>query len=158
MSYTQDDRAWAEWIAWELEERGHRVLIQAWDMVPGSNWVARMDEGVRRSERTIAVLSPACSSSVYGATEWQTAWRDDPLGDNRKLLVLRVQDCARPDLLGSVVSADLFGLGEAAARQRLHQVIRGAVDGRMKPETLWGARTPHTRVELRWTGSVVPAA
>lgn len=28
ISYTQADRAWAEWIAWALEEDGHRVLIQ----------------------------------------------------------------------------------------------------------------------------------
>ena len=31
VSYTQSDRAWAEWIAWLLEEDGYRVLIQAWD-------------------------------------------------------------------------------------------------------------------------------
>ena len=37
VSYTHTDRAWAEWIAWVLEEDGHQVLIQAWDFVPGSN-------------------------------------------------------------------------------------------------------------------------
>ncbi|HEX5114124.1 MAG TPA: toll/interleukin-1 receptor domain-containing protein [Pseudonocardiaceae bacterium] len=58
MSYTQADRAWAEWIAWRLEQAGRRVLIQSWDMVPGSNWVDRMLEGVHRAERTIALLSP----------------------------------------------------------------------------------------------------
>lgn len=134
VSYTQDDRAWAEWIAWELEERGHSVLIQAWDILPGSNWVSRMDEGVQRAERMIAVLSTAYLSSVYGAAEWMSVWRDDPLGKNRRLLVLRVEDCERPGLLGSVVSADLFGLAEAGTRQRLHQVIQGASSGRMKPE------------------------
>ena len=44
VSYTQADRAWAEWIAWQLEDSGRRVLIQAWDMAPGSNWVDRMQE------------------------------------------------------------------------------------------------------------------
>ena len=39
ISYTQADRAWAEWMAWVLEEDGHKVLIQAWDFVPGSNWI-----------------------------------------------------------------------------------------------------------------------
>jgi TIR domain len=37
VSYTQADRAWAEWIAWILEEDRYRVLVQAWDFVPGSN-------------------------------------------------------------------------------------------------------------------------
>jgi TIR domain len=37
VSYTQADRGWAVWIAWLLEEAGYRVLVQAWDMVPGNN-------------------------------------------------------------------------------------------------------------------------
>src|SRR6185312_4922076 len=47
ISYTQADRAWAEWIAWILEEDGHRVLVQAWDFVPGTNWVQGMQAGTR---------------------------------------------------------------------------------------------------------------
>ena len=135
VSYTQDDRQWAEWIAWELEEARHRVLIQAWDIVPGSNWVATMQEGVRKAERTIAVLSAAYSRSTFGAAEWQAAWRDDPLGAQRKLLVLRVEDCDRPGLLGSVVSEDLFDLPAEDARTRLLRVVKGAIEGRLKPST-----------------------
>lgn len=58
VSYTQADRAWAKWIAWLLEEDGYRVVVQAWDMVAGSNWISRMDQGVARGARTVAVLSP----------------------------------------------------------------------------------------------------
>ncbi len=49
VSYTQADRAWAEWIAWTLEEDGYQVLVQAWDFVPGSNWVQKMQDGVREA-------------------------------------------------------------------------------------------------------------
>jgi hypothetical protein len=69
VSYTQADRAWAEWIAWILEEDGHRVLIQAWDFVPGSNWIQGMQSGARDSARTIAVLSDAYLRSIYGSAE-----------------------------------------------------------------------------------------
>ncbi|MCH8289827.1 toll/interleukin-1 receptor domain-containing protein, partial [Candidatus Poribacteria bacterium] len=31
VSYNRADRAWAEWIAWHLEEAGYTVVIQAWD-------------------------------------------------------------------------------------------------------------------------------
>ncbi|NGY58293.1 tetratricopeptide repeat protein [Lentzea sp. NEAU-D13] len=135
VSYTGADKAWAEWIAWELEAAGHEVLVQAWDMVPGTNWVDLMHRGVQASERTIAVLSAAYLDSVYGTAEWQAAWRDDPTGADRKLLVLRVEDCERPGLLASVVSADLFGLNEDAARTELQRVVRGALTGRLKPPT-----------------------
>ncbi|WP_367132864.1 TIR domain-containing protein [Saccharothrix sp. HUAS TT1] len=150
VSYTRDDRAWAEWIAWELEEAGHRVLVQAWDIVPGSNWVAAMQDGVRGAARTVAVLSSAYLGSVYGAAEWQAAWRDDPLGAERKLLVFRVEDCERPGLLGSVVSDDLFDLPVEEARGRLLAAARG---GRRKPATAPGfPGTRAAREERRYPG------
>ena len=34
ISYTSADRAWAEWIAWQLEAAGFTTLLQAWDFRP----------------------------------------------------------------------------------------------------------------------------
>jgi tetratricopeptide (TPR) repeat protein len=133
VSYTQADRAWAEWIAWLLEEDGHRVLVQAWDFVPGSNWIAGMQAGARDAARTIAVLSPDYLDSVYGSAEWQAAWAADPAGGGRRLLVVRVKDCERPGLLAGVVSVDVFGLGETTARARVRGMVTGALAGRAKP-------------------------
>jgi tetratricopeptide (TPR) repeat protein len=133
ISYTQADRAWAEWMAWVLEEDQHSVLIQAWDFVPGSNWVQGMRAGVSGSVRTIAVLSEDYLASAYGTAEWQAAWRNDPLGAKRKLLMVRVKPCDRSDLLAGVVSVDLFGISEAEARARLRRMVSAAVTGRAKP-------------------------
>jgi len=133
VSYTQADRAWAEWIAWILEEDHRRVLVQAWDFVPGSNWVQSMQEGATRAERTIAVLSRAYLDSMYGGAEWQAAWAADPTGAQRKLLSVRVEDCDRPGLLSSVVGLDLFGLDEAKAKARLRSSVAAAIQGRKKP-------------------------
>lgn len=133
ISYTQADRAWAEWIAWQLEENRYRVLLQAWDMVPGANWTHVMHEGVQRCSRMIAVLSSAYLASVFAAIEWEAAWRDDPLGEQHKLLVFRVMDSDRPGLLAGVVSVDLFGVTKAIAYARLRDAARAAVTGRAKP-------------------------
>jgi tetratricopeptide (TPR) repeat protein len=133
VSYTQTDRPWAEWIAWVLEEAGYRVLIQAWDFVPGANWIQGMQSGTSDADRTIAVLSPDYLESVYGGAEWQAAWAQDPEGIDRKLLTVRVSKCDRPGLLGGVVSADLFGLAEDAAKTRLLDTIEAALSGRAKP-------------------------
>ncbi len=35
VSYNRADRAWAEWIAWTLEEQGFEAIVQAWDIRPG---------------------------------------------------------------------------------------------------------------------------
>ena len=133
ISYTQADRSWAVWIAWVLEEEGYQALVQAWDFVPGSNWISQMQDGSGRAARTIAVLSDAYLKSVYGGAEWQAAWADDPDGAKRKLLPVRVEDCGRPGLLKGVTGFDLFGIGEAAARSLLLSKVRAAVKGRVKP-------------------------
>ncbi|MBL7508349.1 toll/interleukin-1 receptor domain-containing protein [Frankia nepalensis] len=136
VSYTQADRAWAEWIAWQLEEAGYRVLVQAWDLVPGSNWAHGMDEGIRRSARTVAVLSAAYARSVFGTVEWRAAWVADPLGERRKLLVTRVEDCPRPGVLAQVVGIDLFDRPRDRARAELLRAAELAVTGaRAKPPT-----------------------
>ena len=136
VSYTQVDRDWAEWIAWTLEEAGHRVLVQAWDFVPGTNWVHGMQEGVTCAARTVAVLSAAYAGSVFGSAEWQAAWAADPTGAQRKLLVVRVEDCARPGVLGQVVSLDLFGISPERAREDLVRSAGLAVSGgRAKPDS-----------------------
>jgi Tfp pilus assembly protein PilF len=134
VSYTQADRAWAEWIAWVLEEDGYRVLVQAWDMVAGSNWLSRMEQGVVRAARTVAVLSPDYPLSVYGTAEWQAAWAEDPQGLQRKLITVRVRGDRPGGLLTGVVGIDLVGLSETAARRRLRDEIAAAVLGRAKPD------------------------
>ena len=133
VSYAEADRAWAEWIAWQLEDGGFRVLLQAWDFVPGSNWISTMHAGVQHAIQTIVVLSPAYLSSVFGAAEWQAAWKEDPDGCAKKLLPVRVAECERPGLLAGVVSVDVFDMVEAEARRRLHSAVTAAIKGRDKP-------------------------
>jgi hypothetical protein len=133
ISYTAADRAWAEWIAWQLEDAGYRVLVQAWDFIPGSNWTVRMQQGVAEAARTIALLSDAYLKSVYGRAEWQAAQAVDPLGFAGKLIPIRIADCSRPGLLGQIVSFDLFGLPEVAAAARLAEQVAILRVGRAKP-------------------------
>ena len=124
VSYTPTDRQWAEWVAWVLEEDGgYRVMIQAWDFVPGTNWMLGMEAGVRDATRTIAVLSEAYLTSQYGSAEWQAAYASDPTGTHRKLLVVRIANCDRPGLLAGVVGVDLFGLEAAVAREPLLRMV-----------------------------------
>jgi len=134
ISYTSADQAWAEWIAWQLEDAGYKVLIQAWDFVAGSNWQIRMQEGMEQAQRTVAVLSEAYLTSVYGQAEWQAAHRKDPRGFTRKLLPIRIEDCPRPGLLGGIVSIDLFGHDPEQASSELLRHIRQALIGRAKPD------------------------
>lgn len=130
ISYTGMDRTWAEWVAWQLEEAGYTTILQAWDFDAGAHFVTEMHRATQVADRTIAVLYEKYIDSAFAEAEWQEAWRADPDGSQRKLLVFRIEDCPRPGILGQLVTEDLFNVDEQAARSRLLAVVR---NGRRKP-------------------------
>jgi hypothetical protein len=119
------DLGWAEWIAWQLEAAGYRVLVQAWDFGAGSHFVTEMHRAAEFSARTMAVLSAADLASAHAEAEWQAAWQDDPTGRLRTLLVFRVEDCPRSGLLGQLVTVDLFDVDRDTAISRLLAAAEG---------------------------------
>jgi hypothetical protein len=119
ISYAAEDRQWAEWIAWQLEETGYKTVLQSWDFRPGSNFVTQMANLVGKARRTIAVLSPDYLTSRFTIPEWTEAFRLDPAGERGLLLPVRVRPCDVQGLLGSIVFVDLVGLDESVARQTL---------------------------------------
>ena len=80
ISYTQADRAWAEWVAWQLEAAGYRCIIQAWDFALGANFVVRMDEALTDAGRTLLILTPEALRSRYVREEWTSALSQERLG------------------------------------------------------------------------------
>ncbi|HEU5378618.1 MAG TPA: tetratricopeptide repeat protein [Ktedonobacteraceae bacterium] len=123
ISYTNADRAWAEWIAWYLEQAGYATIIQAWDFHAGKNFVQEMDQATRRAERTIAVLSPDYFHSTFTPSEWQAAFRHDPTSEQSLLLPIRVRTCDVEGLLGAIVYLDLVGLNEQSAQEKLFSSV-----------------------------------
>lgn len=135
ISYNKADRSWAEWIAWELEEVGYSVVIQAWDFGPGSNFVLKMDEALKEAERMIAVLSPDYVASRFTAPEWAAVFAGDSTGGDRKLVPVRVREVDLSGLLAQIVYADLVGThNEAASRTLLLDAVqRGRAKPKQKP-------------------------
>lgn len=134
VSYTQRDHSWAEWIAWELEQAGLSVFVQAWDILPGSNFVTQMRLASQDCERTIAILSNAYLESLYAEAEWNAAFAEDPTGEKRKLIPVRIEECEPRGIDRPIVYLDLVGLNEDAAKERLIATIEAINrDSRMKP-------------------------
>jgi hypothetical protein len=128
------DRAWAEWIAWQLEAAGYTTVVQDWDFAPAQNFIGRMAEGLDTAEHTIAVLSDAYFRSPYCKDEWTGAFLHDQKSRHR-LLTVRVEDCQLPRLLATRLYIDLVGLDEQTATANLLDGIRRALGQRGKPAT-----------------------
>jgi WD40 repeat protein len=134
ISYSPADERWATWIAWELESAGYRTMIQAWDFVPGTNFIDFMDRGIREAAVMIAILSRSYLKSTYGRWEWQSAIRADPANPATRLVTIRVEDCPLEGLLSTITYVDLVGVTDPdEARAMFVGGIRHALAGRAKP-------------------------
>ena len=132
ISYNRDDRAWAEWIAWQLEAEGHEAVIQAWDIRPGENFVLEMQRAASEADRTIAVLSPSYLDAEFTQPEWAAEFRRDPRGEHRRLVPVRVRECEPEGLLGPIVNLDLVGVTDPT--EALKRLLEGVLRGRNKPK------------------------
>jgi tetratricopeptide (TPR) repeat protein len=125
ISYTSADRAWAEWIAWQLKEAGSSLVLQAWDMVPGRDFVHEMQKATTTAKRTIAVLSPSYFTSQFGEAEWRVAFASDPDGEKGRLVPVRVADFTPEGLLATRIYIDLVGKDRQTARTVLLDGLQG---------------------------------
>jgi tetratricopeptide (TPR) repeat protein len=147
ISYNRADRAWAEWIARELQAAGLSVVSQFADFGPGSNFVVEIDRATQEANRLLAVLSPAYLAATFPVPEWTAFFAKDPTGEGRLIIPVRVRDCAAQGLLGQVVYIDLVDLDENAARSAL---LKGV--GRPRSSTV-SAQFPG-RVFARFPGAL----
>lgn len=131
ISYNSTDHAWAEWIAWVLEEHGYSLIIQAWDFRPGGNFILDMQRATTEAQRTVVVLSEAYLKALYTQSEWAAALTQDPTAIARKLLPIRVAPCKPTGVLAPLVYVDLVGKTESASEELLLEALRE----RGKPET-----------------------
>lgn len=130
VSYNREDRSWAEWISWQLENAGYSTFVQAWDIRPGANFVLAMQSGLAKAERTLAVLSPAYLNAKFTQPEWAAAFASDPTGERRLLVPVKVAEVDLTGIWTAIVYIDLVGLDEEAARSAL---LSGIDRDRPKP-------------------------
>jgi TIR domain len=126
ISYTAADRAMAEWIAWQLEADGYTTVLQAWDFLPGSDFITQMHQALVDADRVLTVLSPAYLASDFSRAEWNAALASDPSGSVGTLLPVRVAEVNLQGFDLPRVYIDLVGLPEEEAKQRLLSGVRGA--------------------------------
>ncbi|MGN6202848.1 MAG: FxSxx-COOH system tetratricopeptide repeat protein [Solirubrobacterales bacterium] len=125
ISYALPDRAWAAWLAWQLEEAGYRTRHQGWDFRVGANFVLEMQRAAERSRRTMLVLSPSFLKSKFTPAEWAAAFARDPTGNERMLVPVRVREVDLKGLLAPIVYVDLVGLSAEEARKELLDHVSG---------------------------------
>ncbi|PGN52557.1 hypothetical protein CN966_24885 [Bacillus cereus] len=132
ISYNSTDVDFANWIAYVLEEAGHKTYIQAWDFQPGCNFVLEMQKGSANSKHTLALLSNNFLESRYTQPEWAAAFVKDPMGEKRKLIPVRIEDIELEGLLPAISYIDLVGVDDETHAEKL--ILEGVQTQRKKPD------------------------
>jgi TIR domain len=129
VSHAGADRAWAEWVAWQLTEAGYTVELDVWDWAAGQNFVLAMNDALARCDRVVALFSAAYfDRSRYTTEEWTAAAVHLPGTERNRLVPVRVESVPAedmPPLLQPLVYRDLFGMAEEQARQVLLEAVAG---------------------------------
>ncbi len=124
VSHAGRDRAWAEWVGWQLEQAGVSVVLDFWDWRAGDNFVVRMNHALGSCTSMVAL----CSETYFEPARWTSQeWtaaiaiaKDRP----HFLVPVRIDDAPVPPALRPLIAARLHGLPADQARAELIRALR----------------------------------
>ena len=137
VSHAGADRAWAEWVAWQLLDAGYSVELDVWDWAAGQNFVTAISDALDRADRVVALFSAAYfERERYTTEEWSAAVAHVPGAAERRLVPVRVEPVPAdkmPAMLRPLIARDVFGIDEQAAQRALLEAAVGPGRPAVKP-------------------------
>ncbi|MEU6804850.1 toll/interleukin-1 receptor domain-containing protein [Streptomyces neyagawaensis] len=130
ISYAGPDRAWAEWVAWQLQQAGHQALIDVWDWHAGDDFVEAMTRGLDQADVLVALFS----TFYFEQGRWTGTEIEAALAQGKRLVPLAIEYVPQdsiPDILANRLRKNLWGLDEATAAA----AVLEAVGGSKRPHT-----------------------
>jgi hypothetical protein len=123
VSYTSQDRQWADWIELELEALGHLPHVHDWELSAGGDIMAWMDQRHDDADHVLCIISETYLKKPYSTLERQAArWASITKRPNFVWPVF-IEPCETPTLLATLKRCDLYGLSEQDARARLRNFL-----------------------------------
>ncbi|MEU5893078.1 FxSxx-COOH system tetratricopeptide repeat protein [Streptomyces sp. NPDC047461] len=151
ISHAGADRAWAEWVAWQLKEAGHQVELDYWDWAAGDNFILKMNAALERG-RMLALFSPAYFElERFTTPEWTAK-----MAMREKIVPVRIADTVPPPILRPLLAPDLFGLDDHAAREALLRAVASPARPSVPPPRPQGMRARAADRGPRLPGSLPP--
>ncbi len=122
----------AQEVAEVLQSEGYTVFVQDYDIPQTADFIAAMDEGLKRCRHLVLLLTKDYASSKYTMMEvtnfLAAAARS---ADERRLAILCLDDCRPEGILASRVYSSLVGIADPQERKTR---ILAAAEGRSMAE------------------------
>ena len=124
--YNRTDRAWAKWIAWELDSAGYSAVLPAWSFQSESDFELEMQKAAAKAHSTLIILSPDYLTTLSDRSESILLFRKEGINKRNRLLPICVRECGHEFswLLDSIDYIDLVGEDESTARMILLTGVR----------------------------------
>jgi len=108
LSHAGEDTSWCETLAARLRNEGVRVWFDQWELQPGDNLLARINDGLAKSRKMIAVWSAHYfrDGKVWTLVESFSQLHGDPLSQDRPIIPLLIEDCAILPTFRNILSID----------------------------------------------------
>ncbi|MCX5336502.1 FxSxx-COOH system tetratricopeptide repeat protein [Streptomyces sp. NBC_00140] len=120
ISHAGADRAWAEWVGWQLLDAGLEIELDYWDWGAGDNFVLKMNAALERG-RFLALFSPAYFEPERFTTPEWTAM----VAKKEQITPVCIARTTPPAILSALLAPDVFGLDDHAAREALLRAVEG---------------------------------
>lgn len=128
LSHAGPDTDTAKRIAAGLGRSGHDVTIDATYLHIGDNLIDFINTGIKESEYTVILLSRHTEDAKWQKAEQDAAIWDEIQNKASKCLVVRLDNCEIPPLLGSKRFFDApNGIGDLHSYQNLINELSGAI-------------------------------
>jgi CO dehydrogenase nickel-insertion accessory protein CooC1 len=120
LSYTPEDRMWADWIEAVLTRAGFRVIPRStMATAPLASLDLQAERELQNSPRAIAVLSSAYMHSPEARSVWKALLAADAAGTHRQLVPVRVSEVRLAELFTDYPGVDLARLDADQATTKL---------------------------------------
>lgn len=104
LSHNGSDKEWVERLGEQIESetidglpdsRKLRVFFDKWDIDIGDNFIARINDGLKRSRLLGCILSPEFMSSGWTTFEWTDIASADPINTQKRIVPIFLRDLCK---------------------------------------------------------------
>jgi cellulose biosynthesis protein BcsQ/tetratricopeptide (TPR) repeat protein len=152
VSHVEQDRMWADWLAYQLTSAGYQVSLQGTAFPPGSDLETELRRAVAGASCTLAVMSPDYLRSSTARITWDAALSRDHFGSQGRLVPIKVTKFEAWGRFSSRVPVDLTGLRVEAAVDEVQAAVQ---DPGVRPPKNRQSEPPDVRPP-RFPGSQPP--
>ena len=129
ISHRSDHKPWVITLANNLRQRGYRVFLDAWELVPGQNLIPGLSAALQNSRKGILVATPDTVHSGWVKEEYEAMLIRKQQDPDFTIVPIVFGDIPDLPFLGNVLCVDFRDPAPAAYRQAFYLLGCG-LDGK----------------------------